>query len=120
MHSPTCLLRCSLNRSLIRRHHREPPPPPPRCLSYWPHVAYLISPLPGFKIFLFLFFIFMLSLIKGIITRNFRCLQMILKDRTWFPGVPLDVYFFKFMFSYTGGIPIKFKVLSGLSFYQGT
>ena len=38
---------------------------------------------------------------KWIVSRNFRWLQMILKDRTWVPGIPLDVYFFIFMFSYS-------------------
>ena len=31
---------------------------------------------------------------KGIVSRDFRCLQMILKDRAWVPGIPLDVIFF--------------------------
>ena len=33
-------------------------------------------------------------LIKGIVSRDFRCLQMILMDRIVVPDVPLEVYYF--------------------------
>ena len=32
--------------------------------------------------------------IKGIVSRDFRCLQMTLMDRIWVPDVPLYVYYF--------------------------
>ena len=38
--------------------------------------------------------------LKGIVSRDFQGLQMILMDRAWAPGIPLYVYFLKFMFSY--------------------
>ena len=31
--------------------------------------------------------------VKGTFLRDFQCLQMILKERAWAPGVPLKVYF---------------------------
>ena len=34
------------------------------------------------------------STFKGIVSRDFRCLQMTLMNRTWVPDVPLEVYFF--------------------------
>ena len=52
--------------------------------------------------------------LKGIVTRDFGGLQMILMDRIGVPDVPLEAYsFLNFCFH----IVIKFKVLSGLSFY---
>ena len=37
---------------------------------------------------------------------------MLLKDRSWVPGIPLDV--FLFMFSYSAGIPVlSLKFLAG-------
>ena len=42
---------------------------------------------------------FTLPKLKGIVSRDFRCLQMILMDSTGVPDVPLKV-FFKFTFSY--------------------
>ena len=38
--------------------------------------------------------IFINGILKGIVSRDFRCLQQILMDRAWVPGIPLDVYFF--------------------------
>ena len=35
------------------------------------------------------------------VSRDFRCLQMILMDRMEIPDVPLDVYILKFSFSYS-------------------
>ena len=32
--------------------------------------------------------------IKETVSRDFRCLQMILMNRTWVPDVPLEVYSF--------------------------
>ena len=52
---------------------------------------------------------------KGIVSRDFRCLQMILKDMAWVLGIPLDVNFF---LNHVFILDIKFKVLSGLSFYS--
>ena len=34
------------------------------------------------------------SALKGIVSRDFRCLQMILMDRIVVPDVPLEVYYF--------------------------
>ena len=39
-----------------------------------------------------------MSIIKGIVSRAFKWLQMILMNRTWVPGVPQDVYFFNSCF----------------------
>ena len=36
----------------------------------------------------------LVQLFKGIVSRDFRCLQMILMNRTWVPDVPLEVYSF--------------------------
>ena len=52
--------------------------------------------------------------LKGIVSRDFRCLQMILTDRIGFPDVPLKVYS---LFIYFFILFFKFKVFSGLSFY---
>ena len=38
------------------------------------------------------------SKIKGIVSRNFGGLQMILMDEAWVPDVPLEVYFVNFFF----------------------
>ena len=35
--------------------------------------------------------------LKGIVSRDFSWLQIILKDRAWVPGIPLEIYFFKFI-----------------------
>ena len=40
------------------------------------------------------------SQFKGIVSRDFLCLQMILMDRLGIPDFLLKVYFFKFTFSY--------------------
>ena len=39
-----------------------------------------------------------MSIIKGIVSRDFKWLQMILMNRTLVPGVPQDVYFFNSCF----------------------
>ena len=50
--------------------------------------------------------------LKGVVSRDFGGLQMILMNRTWVRVVPLEVsYFFSFRFH------IVFKVFSRLSFH---
>ena len=57
--------------------------------------------------------------LKGIVSRDFEGLQIILMDRTWVPHVPIvDCYFLNFCFHKL--LRYQFKVLSGLSFYLCT
>ena len=35
-----------------------------------------------------------MSVLKGIVSRDFEGLHMILMNRTWVPDVPLEVYYF--------------------------
>ena len=56
--------------------------------------------------------LFILVFFKGIVSQDFRGLLVILIDRAYGPGIPLDVYL-SFMFSYS---ILSLKFLSGLSF----
>ena len=55
------------------------------------------------------------TIFKGIVSRDFRGLQMILMDRTRVPGIPLNAYFLL-----NFHIVFKFRSFCRLSFHKCT
>ena len=55
---------------------------------------------------------------KGIVSRDFEGLQIILMNRTWVPGVPLDVWFLFFVFIYSNIISSKFDTVKLLLIHK--